>query len=1062
MTPAAAIDVGSTGGLLPGQGLSHGKLPGTVLDSGRKGTAPQGFLPETAQVGIPRSVSGPESFRVGWQSMLASLVPGLDGLSGALTEAESVSKSAEASGGVTAGGSANAISNLIGVERLRAEKDAGEGNGEAGAATAPTLAKSGTRTLAVLLAVGTREPVLLKQQGKNELSSGKIETEGVPQHLSRFSKAAKSEILAVQAPSVVMQEALASVTQSVPTPVNADSAARSGEVKAQSEDADLPHADLSLARSSAFASRSFSPYPASPRGPGADAGNASTAARVVSAGDETSSRQGQLSLDSERGEKSGAIRVASEPTGVLEDVETPESTRKEGGNLSEKQVAAPSQTQMIAPTDDLPQAVPSSQEKMSAVAPGLSQIQTEMPVQSSTRKDDRRQRRAQESQQESMAIRAGSPSQNSRRDSTQNSGEGTFQRRVSVPPATPVLRPTQATAPTLNEASMRATDRNGIHQDAPDEELTNTVAAAQKTEDAAVAGLSSTQTFGYGQDSFQTIRSDLDQTQTVVPDLEVTQPTLPRQDAKQTVVPVRRETATLTAAPGLHHSGTSNLDSIASIDQRQSEAEVITPDLGPLQILASRQDSTERLVPGKVEGREVTPDLNPIPKTVTSQDQASTLEASKEESRTFVPASNPVQTAPLNQDVVPRLVSGRDIVQTHSPSLEQKLTVAALQDSSPSLVSSPKLVESPENKRFLSEPSSSRPNPHETVIAIQNSPGTAAPHESLLETAAVRENLSHPTAPGQDSPQPVMEEHVEPLVRLTKPGLDGTETSIAGPASDPPPVAVNAAPVASTPIFAPVAESVPVITSKSSLSGGERNSTPGTLRPVRGVERHSPTQSAPPAVEVQPSAPAVDASAISREVAADCGGVSTASGTIESATAAITDPNSRETFAALDAESASVKPAWIHAGVQRAEAGFEDPALGWVGVRAETGGGRVHAEVVPGSADAAQALSGHLAGLNAYLAEHHTQVETLTLTTPENGWAGQGSASSTGQSLQQGEGQQAGQQMAQSAESGSRFGSSQSAPALPVATSEIPTFQGGRDGSMGAERRQGVHISVMA
>lgn len=87
----------------------------------------------------------------------------------------------------------------------------------------------------------------------------------------------------------------------------------------------------------------------------------------------------------------------------------------------------------------------------------------------------------------------------------------------------------------------------------------------------------------------------------------------------------------------------------------------------------------------------------------------------------------------------------------------------------------------------------------------------------------------------------------------------------------------------------------------------------------------------------------------------------------------------RETFAALDAEPGAGAPSWIHAGAQRAEAGFEDPVLGWVGVRADLGAGGVHAAIVPGSAEAAQSLGGHLAGLNAHLAAEQIPVSSLSM-----------------------------------------------------------------------------------
>ncbi len=112
-----------------------------------------------------------------------------------------------------------------------------------------------------------------------------------------------------------------------------------------------------------------------------------------------------------------------------------------------------------------------------------------------------------------------------------------------------------------------------------------------------------------------------------------------------------------------------------------------------------------------------------------------------------------------------------------------------------------------------------------------------------------------------------------------------------------------------------------------------------------------------------------------------------------------------ETFAAMDAGTEVGTPGWIHAGGQTAEAGFQDPALGWVGVRADLSGGNVHAALMPGSAEAAQTLSGHLAGLNSYLAEQHTPVATLTMAAASGG----GLETGAGQSMQQGAGQNPGQ-----------------------------------------------------
>lgn len=162
----------------------------------------------------------------------------------------------------------------------------------------------------------------------------------------------------------------------------------------------------------------------------------------------------------------------------------------------------------------------------------------------------------------------------------------------------------------------------------------------------------------------------------------------------------------------------------------------------------------------------------------------------------------------------------------------------------------------------------------------------------------------------------------------------------------------------------------------------------------------------------------------------------------------------KEPFAAMDSGSGAVIPTWIHTGARQVEAGFQDPSLGWVGVRAQVDGGAIHAALVPGSADAAQSLVGHLAGLNAYLADHHTPVESLTLASPESHWPGQG--------MDPGTGQHSGQGMSHGESSGQRPGHP-TAAFVPVADSLNPVMTtAGVDVSSLEAPPGGVYISVMA
>lgn len=125
-------------------------------------------------------------------------------------------------------------------------------------------------------------------------------------------------------------------------------------------------------------------------------------------------------------------------------------------------------------------------------------------------------------------------------------------------------------------------------------------------------------------------------------------------------------------------------------------------------------------------------------------------------------------------------------------------------------------------------------------------------------------------------------------------------------------------------------------------------------------------------------------------------------------------PNAQDTFAALDGQNPSGAPVWIHTGGNTAEAGFKDPTLGWVGVRAQVDAGGVHVAVVPATADASQALSSNMTNLSAYLDEHHTPVQTLTMATPDSSWEGRNTDHSGSTNTGQGNAQEnhSGQQQA--------------------------------------------------
>jgi hypothetical protein len=162
-----------------------------------------------------------------------------------------------------------------------------------------------------------------------------------------------------------------------------------------------------------------------------------------------------------------------------------------------------------------------------------------------------------------------------------------------------------------------------------------------------------------------------------------------------------------------------------------------------------------------------------------------------------------------------------------------------------------------------------------------------------------------------------------------------------------------------------------------------------------------------------------------------------------------------DTFTALDRESSLGTPAWTHAGGQHAEAGFQDPDLGWVGVRADLNTSGIHATLVPSSADAAQSLSGHLAGLSSHLVEQQAPLASLSMASPGES----GIENGMGQGMQQGaEGNAQGNAAAESQATAQTDRPLEASTSTQVATAE----SGVADTQAYPGELRGRHISVMA
>lgn len=317
------------------------------------------------------------------------------------------------------------------------------------------------------------------------------------------------------------------------------------------------------------------------------------------------------------------------------------------------------------------------------------------------------------------------------------------------------------------------------------------------------------------------------------------------------------------------------------------------------------------------------------------------------------------------------------------------------------------------------------------------------------------------TTQASEAARPDLRMHADPFTRSLETNSTLSATTGASTIS-PQAVAAGSAPAASiqsgfefnqTPAAEPNKANAGLSESSSASLHGARKSAQG----VNPIADRSGT------VQVPFTAAAGDAALIGRDSAS----AQTQSNPTSGHSPSASEAPLRETFAALDADVAPGAPTWTHANPQQAEAGFQDPALGWIGVRADRNGGGVHVALVPGSAEAAQELGTHIDGLNAYLTAQRTPVESLAMAAPEGGASNHG----TQQGGDHGRGQGAEQGMRQGGQQGSgqnaeqqRFGDSAKAihSFERSATSDASVQPVGLEIAAPIERREGVSISVVA
>ncbi|MGA2889676.1 MAG: hypothetical protein ABSE51_16635 [Terracidiphilus sp.] len=522
-------------------------------------------------------------------------------------------------------------------------------------------------------------------------------------------------------------------------------------------------------------------------------------------------------------------------------------------------------------------------------------------------------------------------------------------------------------------------------------------------------------------------------------------PTMEQSLTSTEAPPLSLSQPTLALSPSPAQTEVSNPKPIQMEVSKLEPSQTLAPNQSLAQAAVSSQEPVETAVLNLEPPQRSSGSRNFVRAEISGQASIQVVAPGAKESLWSIPSQNQVETAAPNREPAPRTAPSQGLIEHEATRQTPLQTPTPIQNSVPAFVPGQNQshreasIEDSIHGTALSQSLiqtvvSGQQNPLQTFAPSQRPAETMAPSQSPVQTLR-QSKIEIPIEPGN------MQASAVPASRVSD-GLD----------SLPMPPSVDA--FQSSQIQA--AESPNVI--KAGSAGGGKVSTSGPSGARRGAVTFESGQHESHLVDGQSFGPSVDASAVTRELAGAHGLESAAGGPGRASTDSTTTAGHRETFAALDAEGSPASSTWIHAGARRAEAGFRDPTLGWIGVRADSSGGGVHAQLVPGSAEAAQTLGGHLDGLNSYLAEHRTPVETLTLTAPESGWSGGGSGQGTGQQMQQGAGQQTGQETGQGTDGGSQSGQSQE---LSIAASESRASSERMDG--GAQVvAGGLHISVVA
>lgn len=402
-------------------------------------------------------------------------------------------------------------------------------------------------------------------------------------------------------------------------------------------------------------------------------------------------------------------------------------------------------------------------------------------------------------------------------------------------------------------------------------------------------------------------------------------------------------TAQLTPSsfPALSRSGLQSQRPVGKVEDSFRPADVSGNPPGSLHL--SRTRSGDHAKPTSARHSTEQPDE----KAASVQSQTLFTQTSPQAVPISIPHSLQPSTPQLNQHAKASVSAEAPEASNGSPGLTVQSPFAP-----------ERLAQAPSaNHQASSTPSAgpSEVTPESTLDPEENVPASRTPIAEI--------------APASGSPQ---KSSIEELATIPAPLDAAQQTSPVSKASAS--EAITNLPAASSPDAQRLVKSAPATTSTSiagKIAGLEEVKLAAPLRRDNRATSIVPNETAalqhPRSVAVQ-------------EVPADLvpGGIRSNADSNSSGTSR--DPGSRtaETpFAALD--EAPARPVWVHATSHSAEAGYQDPALGWIAVHARSETSGLHATLLPDSPESAQALSAHLPGLVSHIRDRFTQVESVSI-----------------------------------------------------------------------------------